>query len=100
MIFLICNLFFGGIRDIAVVEAAFLYDIRFCVRLPTYLGLFYRSNLQIQGPSRYRVFNLMFRSNQGLRTPNEGINQKNLKFWADVAAKICFGSIYKLGIEI
>ena len=39
MIFLICNLFFGGIRDIAVVEAAFLYDIRFCVRLQTYLGL-------------------------------------------------------------
>ena len=27
----------------------------------------------------------------GLRTPNEGINQRNLKFWADVADKICFG---------
>ena len=26
-----------------------------------------------------------------LRTPNEGINQKNLKIWADVADKICFG---------
>jgi hypothetical protein len=24
----------------------------------------------------------------GLRTPNEGTNQRNLKFWAD---KICFG---------
>ena len=24
----------------------------------------------------------------GLRTPNEGINQRNLKFWADVAEKI------------
>ena len=55
MIFLICNLFFGGIRDIAVVEAAFLYDIRFCVRLLTYLGLFYRRNLQIHGPRKYRV---------------------------------------------
>ena len=32
----------------------------------------------------------------GLRTPNEGIN---LKFWADVADKICFGRIYKSGIE-
>ena len=24
----------------------------------------------------------------GLRTPNEGINQRNLKFWADVADKL------------
>ena len=28
----------------------------------------------------------------GLRTSNEGINQRNLKFWVDVADKIgCFG---------
>ena len=27
----------------------------------------------------------------GLRTPNEGINQRYLKFWADVADEICFG---------
>ena len=27
----------------------------------------------------------------GLRTPNEGTNQRNLKFWADMADKICFG---------
>ena len=27
----------------------------------------------------------------GLRTPNEGINQRNLKNWADVGDKICFG---------
>ena len=27
----------------------------------------------------------------GVRTPNEGINQRNLKFWADMADKICFG---------
>ena len=27
----------------------------------------------------------------GLRTPNEGINQRSLKFWVDVADKICFG---------
>ena len=29
--------------------------------------------------------------NHGLRTPNEGINQRYLKNWADVADKICFG---------
>ena len=27
----------------------------------------------------------------GLRTPNEGINQRYLKNWAEVADKICFG---------
>ena len=27
----------------------------------------------------------------GLRTPNEGINQRYLKSWADVADKIWFG---------
>ena len=31
----------------------------------------------------------------GLRTPNEGINQRNLKIWAVVADKICFGCAVK-----
>ena len=30
-------------------------------------------------------------THHGLRTPNEGINQRYLKSWADVADKICFG---------
>ena len=30
-------------------------------------------------------------TDHGLRTPNEGINQRNLKIWVDVADKICFG---------
>ena len=30
----------------------------------------------------------------GLRTPKEGINQRYLKNWADVADKICFGHTY------
>ena len=35
----------------------------------------------------------------GLRTPNEGINQRNLKFWANVVDKICFvRRIYKFEI--
>ena len=34
----------------------------------------------------------------GLRTPNEGINQRyNLKNWADVTDKICFGRTEKFG---
>ena len=39
-------------------------------------------------------------SEHGLRTPNERINQRNMKFWADVADKICFGHTYKFGIGI
>ena len=35
-----------------------------------------------------------------LWTPNEGINQRNLKFWANVANKIYFGRTYKFGIRI
>ena len=41
-----------------------------------------------------------FNQNHGLRTPNEGINQRNLKFWANVADKICFGRAYKFEIGI
>jgi hypothetical protein len=36
----------------------------------------------------------------GLRTPNEGINQRYLKNLADVADKIRFGHTYKFGIGI
>ena len=32
----------------------------------------------------------MYVLEHGLRTPNECINQRNLKFWADVADEICF----------
>ena len=41
-----------------------------------------------------------YHTTHGLRTPYEGINQRNLKFWADVANKICFGRTYKFGIGI
>ena len=38
--------------------------------------------------------------NHGLRTPNEGINQRNLKIGADVADKICFGRTKNLGAGV
>ena len=38
-------------------------------------------------------------STHGLRTPNEGINQRYLKNWADVADKICFGNTAKRILE-
>ena len=34
---------------------------------------------------------IFYRLIHGLWTPNEGINQRYLKNWADVADKICFG---------
>ena len=37
-------------------------------------------------------------SDYGQWTPNEGINQRNLKIWVDVADKICFGRTEKFGI--
>ena len=36
----------------------------------------------------------------GLQTSNEGINQRNLKIWADVADKICFGRTQQLGMGV
>jgi hypothetical protein len=38
-----------------------------------------------------KMHNTAIGLNHGLRTPNEGINQRNLKIMADVADKICFG---------
>ena len=38
--------------------------------------------------------------NHRLRTPNERMNQGNLKFRANVPDKICFGCTYKFGIGI
>ena len=35
-----------------------------------------------------------------LWTPNEGINQINLKIWADVANKICFGLPKNIGVGV
>ena len=43
----------------------------------------FRTRLQ----SKYPVLHW---ETHGLRTPNEGINQRYLKIWADVADKICF----------
>ena len=36
----------------------------------------------------------------GLRTPNEGINQRNLKIWADVADKIASAVPENLGVGV
>ena len=38
-------------------------------------------------------------THHGLRTPNEGINQRYLKNWADVADKICVPTNLGVGVN-
>ena len=45
---------------------------------------FHQTRVFQNGPS------VQYVSYHGLRTPNEDINQRNLKFMAHVADKICF----------
>ena len=44
-----------------------------------------------QGNCREERTDTLYNNKHGLGTPNEGINQRYLKIWADVADKICFG---------
>jgi hypothetical protein len=37
---------------------------------------------------------------RGLQTPNEGINQRNLKIWADVADKYALAVLKNLGVGV
>ena len=53
--------------------------------------MYQRSNNRITIIKGMVIFLHIKGVNHGLRTPNEGINQRNLKIWADVADKICFG---------
>ena len=54
------------------------------------LFLKHKVEFKLQKLERY-FCRCMFSLGHGLRTPNEGINQRNLKIWADAADKICFG---------
>jgi hypothetical protein len=56
-------------------------------------------------PESALIFNLILNlgpdfdvSSHGLLTPNEGIIQRNLKFWADVADKKCSAIPKNLGL--
>ena len=49
------------------------------------------------GPTLFgKIFNAMA---DGLWTPNEGINQRNLKFWADVQTKYASAVPINLGFD-
>ena len=65
-------------RDLLTFTCYLIKDLSlFCIMAPSANG---------QGR-----FNLDDTDSHGLQTPNEGINQRNLKFWVDVTDKICFG---------
>ena len=50
-----------------------------------------RSNKLLRSDANINEGNEHISIGHGLRTPNEGINQRYLKNWAKVADKICFG---------
>ena len=60
--------------------------------------------------NKFRKFRLIYFENRyhakfdcqyhGLRTPNEGINQRYLEILVDAADKICFGRTEEFGIGI
>ena len=60
--------------------------------------------------NKFRKFRLIYFENRyhakfdcqyhGLRTPNEGINQRYLEILVDAASKICFGRTEEFGIGI
>ena len=64
--------------------------IPFCSLLPGCLAS--NSRTKFRQIDHYKIFNYhQVRLYHGLRTPNEGINQRYLKNWANVVDKICFG---------
>ena len=72
----------------------------FVLLMPAHLftGIFQFLHIPFSSHSWIAIFLLCATQTQcwnacchGLRTPNEGINQRHLKNWADVADKICFG---------
>ena len=78
-------------------------DIRSCIALgsrtkPTIQWLVFRNEPTMM--DWLRSISDTVTLTHGLRTPNEGMNQRNLKLWANVVDKICFGSTYKFGIGI
>ena len=80
-----------------------MYVICACKNLQCILAVTFASNLELavqlhkkrllKRKSTYVMsyYILHYSQNHGLRTPKEGIILKNLKHWADVADKICFG---------
>ena len=57
-----------------------------CVLKWVLRGNFLKNKMQLQLRALF-----IYPAKHGQRTPNEGINQRYLKNWADVADKICFG---------
>ena len=60
------------------------------------MKIFVTQTLQVRNEERMVIVRYIeefgaFMLKHGLRTPNEGINQRYLKNWADMADKICFG---------
>ena len=70
-----------------------MYNVcRFNAYLPNYLAQWDISIHEKISSLKCNQLNcILYVVDHGLRTPNEGINQRYLKNWAKVADKICFG---------
>ena len=72
----------------------------YCCCLAEIMSLTFSINLRTMKVSSLhssQVINCLLSLDHGLRTPNEGINQRYLKNWADVADKICCRHTKKVG---
>ena len=66
--------------------------VRACVRLCARVRFDQSIYNKVSGRALFmKPINIWVGWTHGLRTPNEGINQRYLKNWVDVADKICFG---------
>ena len=80
------------------IETSKRQIIKFGARLAD--GEWHRLGISVKGNSITAIVDCKKQQNReiarydfshGLRTPNEGTNQRYLKNWADVADKTCFG---------
>ena len=62
----------------------------FCIVISLVGGKFYLIALE-KNQTDTLSYQIVDTPIHGLRTPNEGIYQRNLKIWVDVAEVICFG---------
>ena len=86
-----CHIFF---HDCFCISEAFFDDDLISIAMA---GLWCNDILRSSGYDHYMV-DPLHPTDYGQWTPNECMNQRNLKFWVDVADKICFGRTYKFGI--
>ena len=68
-----------------------VYELQKNAYFSSHISETHQSLTENKSHSEPHMFQTEIDTCHGLRTPNEGINQRYLKNWTDVADKICFG---------